>query len=141
MLDGFTENEPKGTSRAFVFSVMQANQNTAREERAYRVTVRRPFTSTTADKHSPGWQRGSAQSLVPYRRHPQIRPDLHMHPFTRTLSVCMALARSYNCRCAVSPLVSSEAVKRHCSDGGGGRVCARARVCACVQVCPSVSRE
>jgi len=75
--------------------------------------------------------RGSARSvpLVLNRQHPQIRLNLlsHMHSFTVPLSLCRALS-SYNCRCVISPLVSSKAVKRHCSDGGGGCVC----VCVCV---------
>lgn len=54
---------------------------------------------------------------------------IHTHPF-----VCIALACSYNCRCAISPLVSSEAVKRHCSDGGGGRACVRMYVRSCSSV-------
>ncbi len=81
--------------------------------------------------------RGSVRSvpLVLNRQHPQIRLNLlsHMHSFTGTLLLCRALSSSYNCRWAISPLVSSKAVKRHCSDGGGGcvYVCVRMYVCLC----------
>lgn len=83
--------------------------------------------------------RGSARSvpLVLNRQHPQIRLNLlsHTHSFTVALSLCRALSSSYNCRCAISPLVSSKAVKRHCSDGGGGCVCVCAYVCVLVLKC------
>ncbi len=83
--------------------------------------------------------RGSVRSvpLVLNRQHPQIRLNLlsHMHSFTGTLLLCRALSSSYNCRCAISPLVSSKAVKRHCSDGGGGCMYVCAHVCVLVFKC------
>lgn len=106
----------------------------------HRFTACRPFTSNTADKHSLGRQRERA--IRPFTPESPTSSDLPESPLTHafihwhSFVVSCSLLLSYNCRCAISPLVSSKAVKRHCSDGGGGcvYVCVRMYVCLCSSV-------